>query len=465
MLRVLSELLGALRREGFEISTAQAIDVARAVDAVGLSERSVMRAAIGAVVVDRSSERAAFDRVFEGVFREAAVHAGDLWSRLRARGFSESEVSLVRDVLEAAASRASADTEGLRALAGDPRELDHLLRAARIRRTLAPMIASASAGFFAQEVEKTLGVGRMSSVVGRIGAALADAFGADRGDALAAALRDELAGLRRRVRDHVEREPDRKDRSRRAEDDRPMGAAFATLDADEARAVRRALGTLAERLRGAVRVRRKRARRGSFDARATIRRARRTGGVPVVAVRRRRRDDRPKLVVVCDVSESVRAAARFMLELVAAIQELYSSARSFVFVGEVAETTELFRGGTAAALAALASGRVVDLGANSNYGRAFTELERRIGADLDRRDTVVVLGDGRTNRLADGADAVARLRDRAGALFWLCPEPSESWGAFDSAMPRYARASTQVLPVRNARELELAARAVVRRAR
>jgi hypothetical protein len=107
----------------------------------------------------------------------------------------------------------------------------------------------------------------------------------------------------------------------------------------------------------------------------------------------------------------------------------------------------------------------VDLTANSNYGRAFAELERRIGAQLDRRDTIVVLGDGRTNRMADGADAVARLRDRAGALLWLCPEPAASWGAFDSAMPRYARAATQVLPVRNARELELAARAVVRRAR
>ncbi len=40
--------------------------------------------------------------------------------------------------------------------------------------------------------------------------------------------------------------------------------------------------------------------------------------------------------MICDVSESVRAASLFMLELVHAAQELFSGTRSFVFVSELA---------------------------------------------------------------------------------------------------------------------------------
>ncbi|HTJ85442.1 MAG TPA: VWA domain-containing protein, partial [Polyangiaceae bacterium] len=179
---------------------------------------------------------------------------------------------------------------------------------------------------------------------------------------------------------------------------------------------------------------------------------------------RRRRRDTPRLIVLCDVSDSVRAASLFMLEFVHAAQELFSGTRSFVFVSELAETTALFDDGADRALAAIASGAVVGLTASSHYGRAFTELERVLHGHVDRRDTIVVLGDGRTNRMADGADVVARLRDRAGALYWLCPEPASTWGAFDSAMPRFAAASTRVLPARTALELERAARHIVRSA-
>ena len=73
---------------------------------------------------------------------------------------------------------------------------------------------------------------------------------------------------------------------------------------------------LAEKLRGKARVRLRHARRGPFDVRRTMRASFRTLGVPMTPIRRRKRRDRPKLVVLCDVSDSVRLAARFMLELV-----------------------------------------------------------------------------------------------------------------------------------------------------
>ena len=76
---------------------------------------------------------------------------------------------------------------------------------------------------------------------------------------------------------------------------------------------------------------------------------------------------------------------------------------------------------------------------------------------------MVILGDGRANYLADGADAVARLRARARQVLWICPEAPGSWGSGDSAMLRYAAAATRVLVARTAKELEIAARELASR--
>jgi len=66
LVRVLVEFLWTLRRDGFEISTAQAIDVARAVEVVGLEHPARVREAIACLTVRRASERPRFDAAFAG---------------------------------------------------------------------------------------------------------------------------------------------------------------------------------------------------------------------------------------------------------------------------------------------------------------------------------------------------------------------------------------------------------------
>jgi uncharacterized protein with von Willebrand factor type A (vWA) domain len=81
---------------------------------------------------------------------------------------------------------------------------------------------------------------------------------------------------------------------------------------------------------------------------------------------------------------------------------------------------------------------------------------------LDKRTTLVVLGDGRTNFKAPGMEDLAKLRDRARGLLWVCPEDPARWGQSDSQMPAYARVADRVLPARDVADLERAARALVR---
>jgi uncharacterized protein with von Willebrand factor type A (vWA) domain len=286
-----------------------------------------------------------------------------------------------------------------------------------------------------------------------------------RGHALADALAEELERASDDVRAHL-RETYQARVAEAASARRHLETTpFASLTDSEIDEVRRAVRRFAERLRGGARVRARHARRGRIDPHQTLRHALHTGGVPFRLAYRRPRPHRPKLVLLCDVSDSVRAAASFLLEFVYAAQELFAGTRSFVFVSELGETTKLFaREPVRTAIARAWGGGIVPSSDNSNYGRVLRSFEARHLPAIDRRTTVVILGDGRSNYLDPAPEVVGRIRARSRALLWLCPEPRGQWSEGDSAMARYAPECTSVYEVACAADLERAARAVVGRA-
>ena len=458
-LRVTDELLWVLRRAGFAIATSQAIDAVRAVRAVGFESRDVVRDAIASVVVKRGRDRARFDDAFDAYF--AREPRRTLWERLAADGFTDAELDIVRDLLDAFA--ASSPDSVLGPLVHRGAELDRLLQLAGSAQMLDGMQSPLQSGFYTHRLLEQVGTWRAHDELASLRVRLVDAMGAERADALVSALRREVQRAADEVRSFVQATIARRDaevdRLTDARGNDLLGSPLAALDDAEVEEVRRAVRAFVQRLRGGERVRRRRARKGRIDAHATLRRAMRTGGVPFMLARRARRRDKPRLVLLCDVSDSVRSVARFLLELTYAAQELFDRTRSFVFVSELGETTRLFaEEPIETALSRAYAGGVVPITHNSNYGRMLRAFEERVLGDIDRRTTVVVLGDGRTNYQDDAADVLDAIRARARAVVWLCPEPRAAWATGDSAMPRYAPKCTRVLEVRCARDLETAAR-------
>jgi uncharacterized protein with von Willebrand factor type A (vWA) domain len=460
MTRVLDELLWRVRREGVAISTAQAIDAARAAMLIGLEDRNLFRETLACVVVQNRVDRPRFDRAFDAFF-DPKSRAADLWERLEALGFSDHERNVLRDFLDALSSVAG-DGNSLAPLLERGAALDRLLRTAAVLRTFDAMQSPMQAGFFSHRAIDRVGITEARTSLAALRAQLRDALG-PRGDALADALEKELAAAADDVRAHVARSFSQREEEIKARGESLESRSFTSLSDAEIVEVRRAVRKFAERLRGGERVRSRRARRGRIDPHATMRRAFATSGIPITPVRKTKRRERARLFLLCDVSDSVRAAARFMLEFVYFAHELFDKTRSFVFVSDIKETTELFaRESIEVALTHAYGGNVVPVQNNSNYGRVLRTFEEQFGRDIDRRSTIVILGDGRTNYHADAADSLGRLRDRARAVHWLCPEPRASWSFGDSAMARYAKVATTVLEVTNARELEDAARLISR---
>ena len=73
-----------------------------------------------------------------------------------------------------------------------------------------------------------------------------------------------------------------------------------------------------------------------------MRRNMRFDGIPFRPGDRRRAEDKPRLVILADVSLSVRATARFTLHLVHGLQDMFGQVRSFAFVADLIEVTDLF---------------------------------------------------------------------------------------------------------------------------
>ena len=190
-----------------------------------------------------------------------------------------------------------------------------------------------------------------------------------------------------------------------------------------------------------------------------MRRNMRYDGVPFSPVTVRRAEDKPRLVVLTDVSLSVRATARFTLHLVHGLQYLFGQVRTFAFVADLRGDHRPVRGPPhrARAGAACFGGDVLDVDANSDYGAAFGAFLEDFCSAVTRRTTVLVLGDGRGNGNDPNLPAFEEITRRARETIWLTPEPRYSWGLGGCDLPAYAEYCSRVQVVRDLTGLESAA--------
>jgi hypothetical protein len=222
----------------------------------------------------------------------------------------------------------------------------------------------------------------------------------------------------------------------------------------ERREMEELIRRLGRRMQGARSSRRVVSHRGRIHVARTVRESLAFDGIPFHPVLTSQRNDKPRLVVICDVSLSVRNTARFMLHLVYGLQSLFEQVRSFVFVSELAEATHYFEHLCIDdAIATVFGGELIDCDTNSNYGRALEMFWQRHLTCVTGQTTVIVLGDGRGNGNPPNVWALEEVRRRAKQIIWLSPEPRGSWTLGSCDMPLYEQACHRTEVVRNLTQL------------
>lgn len=247
---------------------------------------------------------------------------------------------------------------------------------------------------------------------------------------------------------------------------------FTHLSSQGAREVYQAIEHLTRKLRDIVARRLRPKRTGIADIKKTIRRSSRYQGLPLEIILRRKQKRKPKIVVLCDVSYSVWKVVPFMLNILYSVQGCLTRVRSFVFIAHVTDVSETMKSyDLLEAIDRVMADFKLESPHNavygdakdrdpadadpeiSDYGTAFEQFSRNYPDVLDKKTTLIILGDGRTNFLEPRAELLAAIRERCRRLIWLNPEAEELWEEGDSRMAAYRPHCDEVRPCRNLDEL------------
>jgi len=445
MLDRLLAFTDALRGAGVPVAISDQTDGLRALAHIPMQERETFRAALSATMVKRRAHQPVFDTMFDLYFGTG-------------RG---------PDAL----AQADAESEDV---PGDPDEFMQRLAEALLRgddeeiRRLARLAVSSfgrvetersGSPYFEYRVYRALDLDELLSKLMR------EIVDDDAFNALEERLwKDEFQARLDKFRGQVTSEVRRRLAEHRGAEHvakavtppLPEDLEFVRATRDEVRELKRAVTPLARRLATRLAIKRKHARRGRLDVRKTVRASLSTGGVPFDTRFKHRRTAKPELYLLCDISGSVSAFARFTLMFVHAFQAQFSKVRSFVFVDALDEVTEMLKAEDfLAAIDQISdTADVVRFDGHSDYGHSLENFFERCGSDLSPRASVLILGDARNNYRDPASWVVREIKSRSKRVYWLNPEPERFWGTGDSVADEYRRYCDQMIEVRNLRQLQ-----------
>lgn len=449
-----------LRANGLRVSMSEHLDAFHAVAALGIGDRDVFKDVLRSTMVKRSIDLPVYDELFDLYFAglgnavvestAAAMQALQL-NPQEYQSLMEQLAQLLQDLDVNLSQLAEA------LLRNDTGRLERMLREASEQANAQGIERSYQEGRYSHSTAQSLGLGGLTEELDQLKERLGQAgLNPELNEALQRYIDQRLRDLREMIRRTVRLELEKRDQTQR-ERNRLASLAeksFYYLSEDEMRRMREAVTKLAQRLKNVVSIRRRRGKRGKFDLKATLRRNLQYGGVPFRIQFDRKVKDKPQVLVLCDVSDSVRNVSRFMLQFVYSLQDLYSRVRSFIFVSEIGEITQLFEeNDTQRAIEVALTGSIINVFAHSDFGRAFKTFHRDHLGAVNNRTTVIILGDARNNYNLAQEWVLRDIQARAKQLIWLNPESRLTWGFGDSEMDRYLPFCDLVEECRNLNQL------------
>jgi len=438
------EFATVLRRNGIRVSLSENMDAFRALELIGIGDPVLFRDTLRTTLIKRASDVKPFEELFNYFFLGIGQALDALDRRIMSElGLTPEQFQEMLEQIQRLVKEMEGDLSELtRALLNNNRgELERQLRQS-MRQEMEQGMPDSFRFTPYTRMSARLQLDRVQSEIERFRGMLQ--MLRENGEDLQNALRyldERMRDLNRLLREIIQQEQRKKGLEPRDSSQRSSLAdkSFAFYTEDDIRRMNDAVARLAQRLKNRLSVRRKKAARGRFNVKETLRKNLQFGGVPFNIQLDRRKKTKPQVMVLCDISDSVLNASRFMLQFVYSVQDLYSKVRSFVFVAEIGEVTKLFEEhDIQTAVEAALKGDVIDVFSHSNFGRAFEQFYRNFFSAINGKTTVLVIGDGRNNYNRPSDWVLREIRRKAKQLIWLNPESRMTWGIGDSEMPRYA---------------------------
>ncbi len=438
------------RGAGLRVSAAEGIDAARAVDLVGFDDRTVLKDTLALILAKTPDEKDLFEEAFELYFKRDAFAGGD------AAGEAEDEAHAPG---QSPASGPQVGGDGMGGSGGQG--LGQLLESDD-RAALAAEMEKAAREAGVENIryftQKNLYARRILDRMGlralERGMEAMRQTGEPESLKRAAMLESKVEQLRDAVRDFVERSLllYARGETEKFREELLKSARLSNLERRDMDRMRVLVRQMAKKLAARYAKTRRRRLRGQLDTRRTLRRNMGWGGIPFITVWKQKRIEKPRVMVLCDVSGSVAAMSGFLLMFLYALNEALSDIRSFAFAGSLIEVSDILeKEPVEQAISKIM--QTIGYG-SSNYGNSFSDFEDGWMQFVNNKTTVIILGDGRGNRTDPRTDVIGRLSQRCERIIWLNPEYRSAWGTGDLDMYRYAPFCNLVTVCNTLRQLE-----------
>jgi len=229
---------------------------------------------------------------------------------------------------------------------------------------------------------------------------------------------------------------------------------FSSFTREEVEEMRDAIDKLVRKLKNIISRRYAVRDRGNLDVKKTLRASAKYDGVPLDIKYRRKALRKSRIVTLCDVSGSVWAAARFMLNLLYSLQDCFDKVHSFVFIDQLTDVTAIFEEHDIREATRIVMEEAdVHYEAPTDYGETLRQFKRNHMELLTKKTTLIIVGDGRSNYMNPEDAILGDMRERCRRVIWLNPEPENLWGTGDSEIKAYTHHCHEVRPCRNVNQL------------
>lgn len=446
------QLISALRASDVRISLAESTEAFSAVALMGIQDREAFRLSLRATLVKDARNLPIFDKLFSIFFSagQPPMMGNDLSEEL-----SPEEARML--------------AEALRRLANDlRRHMERLMNGQPLSRgeleQLTRMIGLDNADdlryqkWMAKRLEQAMQFPEVRQAMRDLMEQLAQM----------GMSRERLEQIRQLVQENMQAMQEQMERfageriaenlSRRPvheEMDGLLNRPFRSLSDEEKHLLMREVKRLAAVLRTRIALRQKHAKTGQLDAKATIRANLKHQGVPM-EIRHRDHVRKPRIVVLCDISTSMRFCSELMLSFLHALQGQVRKTHAFAFIDHLEYISADFTSADGSQAIAHVLMRMPSGYYNTDLGRSLKSYTDDYFDTLSGQTTLIIVGDGRNNYNDPRLDLFGQMARRAARTIWLNPEPPVMWTSGDSDMLRYASLCDSVFKVSNLAELTAA---------
>jgi len=422
MVDFLRDFIHILRSSDLRVSTSESIDAMNVVSEIGLEDRSLLKHSLSFSLAKTLREKEIFSECFDNFFEE-------------------NYMNLNQDKLPEKNNEKDSEINDPDALDKNENSLEELYNNSDRTSLMTAMALAAreanlqdirlftQVGMFTRKIFDEMGLEKLNN----------DIFQASREGNIRREedLKNIRENLRLEIREYIENQVKLRtsNTGKQLREDALSQMRLTQADKSDYKIMSGIIKKMARRLISVHSRRKRKSQRGLLDIRSTIRANQEYDGILFETVWKKTKVDRPKIVALCDVSGSVANVSRFFLMFLHSLTEILPNVRTFAFSNKAGEVTDLFENKdieVAAAETLLLNG-----GGSTDYGQAFVDLEGLLENNIDRKTTVIILGDARSNYGDPRCDVLKTIQEKSKRILFLNPEPKSVWGTGDSEMLRF----------------------------